>query len=146
MTELRIEDLSVQGIQRYIAQKEQEKRAADAVAAEHAREEREQLRKKFEQEEMPKDALPHLLSMVQKAIDRGEHEVVVVHFPAAFLSDQGRRINIGEKDWPQYLSGFADRAYKFYEKELRPRGFRLEASAIDFQGGKPGDIGFFLRW
>jgi hypothetical protein len=38
-------------------------------------------------------------------------------------------------------------AYSFYEKELRPRGFTLSASIINFLGGKPGDVGvFFLRW
>ena len=40
----------------------------------------------------------------------------------------------------------ADGAYKFYESTLRPRGFKLSASVVDFPGGKPGDIGFFLRW
>ena len=56
------------------------------------------------------------------------------------------RISIGSKDWTEHLSGFAARAYSFYEKELRPRGFALAASIINFPDGKPGDVGFFLRW
>jgi hypothetical protein len=84
--------------------------------------------------------------MVDKAVTSGEKEVMVLHFPSDFLPDTGRSITTGNKDWPQHLSGFAARAYSFYEKQLRPRGFTLRASIIDFQGGKPGDVGFFLRW
>ena len=146
MTELKLEDLTVAAIDKYIAEKEREKRAAEATASEHAREERHKLRKEFEKEEVPKDALQHILAMVQKAVDQGAKDVMVIHFPASFLPDEGRRINSGEKDWPEHLSGFAARAYQFYDKELRPRGFRLSASVIDFPGGKPGDIGFFLHW
>jgi hypothetical protein len=146
MTVLRIEELSADSIREYIAAKEKEKRAADAASSERAREEREKLRQQFETEEVPADALQHILSMVQKAVDRGEREVMVMHFPASLLPDSGRRINNGDKDWPRYLSGFAGRAYKFYESTLRTRGFELSASVIDFPGGKPGDIGFSLRW
>jgi hypothetical protein len=146
MTDLRIEDLSVDSIRKYIAAKEQEERAAEAAFSEQARKERDKLRQKFGMEEIPADALQHILAMLQRAVERGEREVMVMHFPASLLPDSGRRINNGDKDWPQYLSGFAGGAYKFYESTLRPRGFKLSASVIDFPGGKPGDIGFFLRW
>jgi hypothetical protein len=146
MTDLTIEDLSVATVHNYMAAKEQEKREAEQAASERARQEREKLRQKFEAEKVPADALQHLLGMVQKAVDRGDREVMVMHFPASLLPDSGRRINTGDKNWPQYLSGFAASAHEFYESALRPRGFKLSASVVDFPGGKPGDIGFFLRW
>jgi hypothetical protein len=146
MTDLTIEDLSVAAVHNYIAAKEQEKREAEQAASERARQEREKLRQKFETEKVPADASQHLLGMVQKAVDRGDREVMVMHFPASLLPDSGPRINTGDKNWPQYLSGFAASAYEFYESTLRPRGFKLSASVADFPGGKPGDIGFFLRW
>jgi hypothetical protein len=146
MIELNIDDLTAEKIHSYLNQQEDQKRAAEGVAAERAREERDQLRQKFEKEEVPADALQHMLGMVRKAVERGEKEVIVLHFPSDFLPDSGRSITSGSKEWTQHLSGFAARAYKFYEKELRPRGFTLAASIINFPGGKPGDVGFFLRW
>ena len=146
MTELNLGDLTADKIHSYLKQQEDQKRATEAVAAEHAREEREQLRKKFEAEQIPADALQHVFGMVRKAVERGDKEVVVLHFPSDFLPDSGRSISTGSKDWTQHLSGFAVRAYTYYEKELRPRGFTLSASIINFPGGKPGDVGFFLRW
>jgi hypothetical protein len=146
MTELKIDDLTAEKIHSYLKQQEDQKRTAEAVAAEHAREERDQLRKKFEAEDVPADALQHVFGMVRRAVERGGKEVMVVHFSSDFLPDSGRSIATGSKDWTEHLSGFAARAYKFYEKELRPRGFTLAASIINFPGGMPGDVGFFLRW
>jgi hypothetical protein len=146
MTELNPDDLTADKIHAYIKQEEEQKRAAAAVAAEHAREDRDKLQKKFEAEQIPADALQHVFGMVRKAVESGEKEVMVLHFPSDFLPDSGRRISIGSKDWTQHLSGFAAQAYSFYEKELQPRGFRLAASIINFPDGKPGDVGFFLRW
>src|SRR5581483_10584378 len=105
-----------------------------------------QLRKKFEAEQVPADALQHVFDMMRKAVERGEKEVMVLHFPSEFLPDSGRRISIGSEDWTRHLSGFAARAYSFYEKELRPRGFALSAAIINYPGGKPGEVGLFLRW
>ncbi|MBV8458561.1 MAG: hypothetical protein JO122_18330 [Acetobacteraceae bacterium] len=146
MTELNLDDLTADKIHAYIKQEEDQKRAAEAVAAEHAREERDQLRKKFEAEQVPADALPHVFGIVRKAVERGEKEAMVLQFPSDFLPDSGRSISTDSKDWTKHLNGFAARAYSFYEKELRPRGFTLAASIINFPGGKPGDVGFFLRW
>jgi hypothetical protein len=49
-------------------------------------------------------------------------------------------------DWPDSLEGFAKKAYEFYQKELRPLGYKLHAQVIDFPGGMPGEIGLFLKW
>jgi hypothetical protein len=146
MSELNLDDLTADKIHSYLKQQEEQKRTAEAAAAERARQEREQLRKKFEAEEIPSDALQHVFDMVRKAVEQGQREVMVLHFPSDFLPDSGRRIDIGSEDWTEHLSGFAARAYSFYEKELRSRGFKLHASIIDYPGGKPGDVGFFLGW
>jgi hypothetical protein len=36
--------------------------------------------------------------------------------------------------------------YLGWERDLKPRGFRLAARMVDFPGGMPGDIGLFLIW
>jgi hypothetical protein len=31
-------------------------------------------------------------------------------------------------------------------RELAPRGFQLKAQILDWPGGIPGDVGWFLAW
>lgn len=107
MTELNLDDLTADKIHSYLKQQKDQKKAAEAVAAERAREEREQIRKKFEAEDVPADALQHVFGMVRKAVERGDKEVMVLHFRSDFLPDSGRRISIGSKDWTEHLNGFA---------------------------------------
>ena len=42
--------------------------------------------------------------------------------------------------------GFAKKAYEFYDKELRPLGYKLHAEIISFPGGMPGESALFLKW
>src|SRR4029453_4581923 len=37
-------------------------------------------------------------------------------------------------------------AYEFWRDQLRPAGYRLRAMIVEWPGGLPGDVGFFLRW
>ena len=67
-------------------------------------------------------------------------------FPASYCNDGGRRINNLDPDWPTSLEGFAKRAFEFYEKELRPLGYKLHADIISFPGGMPGEVAFILKW
>ena len=36
--------------------------------------------------------------------------------------------------------------YRFWEKELRPQGFRIVAQVLEFPKGKPGDVGLSVVW
>ena len=40
----------------------------------------------------------------------------------------------------------AKAAYEFWHDHLRPLGFHLKAEVLEYPGGMPGDIGFFLTW
>ena len=42
--------------------------------------------------------------------------------------------------------GFAKRAYDYFKRELEPRGFQMRAEILNWPGGMPGDVGFFLQW
>jgi hypothetical protein len=55
-------------------------------------------------------------------------------------------INSFEPEWPETLTGFAQKGHEFYEKELAPQGYKVRAQILDFPGGMPGDVGIFLRW
>ncbi len=87
-----------------------------------------------------------VMGLVNRAAERGESEVQVYRFPNAVCSDGGRRINNAEPDWPDSLEGRPKLAYEFWHDHLRPLGFGLKAEVLEYPGGMPGDIGFFLTW
>ena len=91
--------------------------------------------------ELHPEAIDRINNVVRIAAERGQHQVEVITFPCTFCSDGGRRINIADPEWPSTLSGFAERAYEFYVKELRPHGYKLHAEIISFPGGMPGEVG-----
>ena len=82
----------------------------------------------------------------KSAAERDEQELMVLRFASEYCTDGGRAINSFEPDWPKTLTGFAKRAYEFWQKELEPHGYKLRAQIMDFPGGMPGDVGMFLRW
>ena len=84
--------------------------------------------------------------LVDQAADRGQTEVQVYRFPNELCRDRGRRINNSEPGWEQTLEGRPKLAYEFWHDHLRPLGFGLKAGVVDYPGGMPGDIGFFLTW
>jgi hypothetical protein len=51
-----------------------------------------------------------------------------------------------ESDWPQTLEDRPKAGYEFWREHLRPLGFGLKAEVLEYPGGMPGDIGFFLTW
>jgi hypothetical protein len=95
---------------------------------------------------MVERGLARVAAMVQAAAERGRTEVLAFRFPNALTTDRGRAINVGESDWPRTLTGRPQQMYQFWEKRLAPQGFRLRAMVVDYPGGMPGDIGFFLAW
>ena len=53
-----------------------------------------------------------------RRLGHGEREVIA---PLSdWCTDKGRAINNFEPNWPETLTGFAKRAYDYYEKELPP--------------------------
>ncbi len=87
-----------------------------------------------------------LLREARHAAQQGETELLILQFPAELCSDGGRAINVPEPDWPATLRGEAAETYLRFEHELKPLGFHLMARVLNFPGGFPGDIGFFLHW
>jgi hypothetical protein len=87
-----------------------------------------------------------VMELVSHTAERGQSEVQVYRFPNAVCSDGGRRINNAEPDWPDSLEGRPKLGYEFWRDHLRPLGFGLRAEVLEYPGGMPGDIGFFLTW
>jgi hypothetical protein len=97
-------------------------------------------------EEVIQRGLQRVTTVVQGAAERGRTEVLVFRFPNVLTTDKGRSINYGEAGWPNTLTGRPKQVYQFWEAHLAPKGFKLKASIVDFPGGMPGDVAFFLSW
>ena len=87
-----------------------------------------------------------LLHQAREAAEHGLKQLLLLRFPSELCSDGGRAINVTEADWPSTLRAEAAETYLRWERDLKPRGFRLTASVTDFPGGMPGDIGMYLNW
>ncbi|MGO4173237.1 hypothetical protein [Bosea sp. TAF32] len=87
-----------------------------------------------------------LATKTRAAASRGETEVLVMRFPSQLCTDRGRAINNAEADWPSSLTGRPRQAYEFWKEHLQPAKYKLRAMIIDWPGGLPGDVAFFLSW
>ena len=92
------------------------------------------------------DLKKSLASKMREAARRGDKEIMVMRFPNSLCRDEGRAINNSETDWPDTLTGRPRQAYEFWRDHLRSSNFRLKAAIIEWPGGLPGDVGFFLGW
>lgn len=104
------------------------------------------LREAFMKRKVAPEAIERINQAVSVAAKRGEHQIQVVTFPCTFCTDGGRRINVADPEWPNTLQGFAKNAYDFFDKELRPLGYKLHADITSFPGGMPGEAALFLKW
>jgi hypothetical protein len=93
------------------------------------------------------EALKQAAAIIQRALKNGLTEVEVLRFPNALCTDQGRAINNNlEPGWENTLTGLPREMYQFWERHLRPLGYKVRFQVVDFSGGVPGDIGVTLKW
>jgi hypothetical protein len=85
-------------------------------------------------------------AIIERAAKNGLTEVQVYRFPNSLCTDRGRAINQQEPGWEKTLTGIPKEIYEFWDRRLRPLGYRLRVQVIDFSGGVPGDIGLSLKW
>jgi hypothetical protein len=93
-----------------------------------------------------KGILQPLKSKLRAAAERGQTDLMVMRFPNALCTDRGRAINNSDPIWPDTLTGRPRQAYELWRDQLKSAGFRLSAMIIEWPGGLPGDVGFFLKW
>lgn len=92
------------------------------------------------------EALRRVAVIIERAVSNGLTEVQVYRFPNALCTDHGRAINQQEPGWEQTLTGLPKEMYEFWERQLRPRGYKIKFQIVDFPGGMPGDVGITLKW
>jgi hypothetical protein len=92
------------------------------------------------------EALKRVALIVDRAVSNGLTEVQVFRFPNALCTDHGRAINQQEPGWETTLTGLPKEMYEFWDRQLRPLGYKLKVQIVDFPGGMPGDVGITLKW
>jgi len=138
---------SAADIRQIIEQKEMA-RAKEAMRRLEAEEEEKKHRMEmFQTRKLTPEFVNTVMTRVRQAAENGNSKIMLGQFPSEWCSDGGRRINVLEADWPDTLPGFAREFYEFWERELKPRGFRLSAEIVSFKpNGIPGDVGAYLSW
>ena len=92
------------------------------------------------------EALKRVGIIVERAVSNGLTEVQVYRFPNALCTDNGRAINQQEPGWEQTLTGLPKEMFEFWDRQLKPRGYKIRFQIVDFPDGMPGDVGITLKW
>lgn len=108
--------------------------------------EAEQAKQMFMTRDLRPDWRERLNQRIRIAAEQGQSEIMVFSFPSSFCTDGGRAINNFDDSWPETLTGFAKVAHETYEAHLKAQGFKIRAEVLNFPGGIPGDVGFYLGW
>jgi len=143
--------MSASDLRAYMAEMEMANAMKEVGAMDRAEKARQELIKTlstpFERTpELVKEVSASLKSKLRSAAQRGASELMVMRFPCALCTDKGRAINNADPDWPETLTGRPRQAYEFWCDHLRQAGYHLKAMIVEWPGGLPGDVGFFLSW
>jgi hypothetical protein len=138
--------LSADAVRAYLHSKKAEEEAKQRAFEASTKIELDKLHESFNGREVQPEAMDRIATLVRKTIDMGDKQALVLRFPSDWLPDQGRAITNHDKNWYDKLDGFPKRAYDFFKRELEPRGFQIRAEILNWPGGMPGEVGFFLQW
>jgi hypothetical protein len=139
---------SVADIKRRMAEREAQKAAEELRHMKEQEEKQKAVMAEFHAPpaRTPEQLMQLIMQLVNQAAERGQTEIQVYRFPNSLCTDGGRRINNSLPDWEQTLEGRPRLGYEFWRDHLRPLGFGFKAEVLEYPGGMPGDIGFFLTW
>lgn len=143
--------MSAADLRNYMTEMQMAKASKSLEGMDRAEKARQELSKRLAEPidltpERLKEVLQPLKSKLRAAAERGQTELMVMRFPNSLCTDKGRAINNADPGWPETLTGRPRQAYELWRDQLRSAGFRLSAMIIDWPGGLPGDVGFFLKW
>lgn len=135
------EQLRLSILQREMERMDVDRKAREAEEVKHAA-----FAKDFLHNHVSEEETEMVRRLVANAVKDGKFEAMVYSFPSVLCTDGGRAINNGDPRWPETLQGKAREFYDRYETLGKPQGYKLKAMVINFPGGIPGDVGFFLNW
>jgi hypothetical protein len=137
---------SAEALRMSILKKEMEKMDVDRKAREAEEKRLAAFTSEFLHKHVSEDEIAMVRRLVTNAAKDGKMEAMVYSFPSDLCTDSGRAINSNDPSWPETLQGKAKEFFERYEQIGKPQGYRLKAMVVNFPGGVPGDIGFFLNW
>ena len=138
--------VSAEALRMSILQKELEKMDVERKARESEEKKLRAFTLDFLHKHVSDDEIAMVNRLVMNAVKDGKFEAMVYSFPSSLCTDGGRAINNNDARWPDTLQGKARELFDRYQERAEPQGFKLKAMVINFPGGMPGDIGFFLNW
>ncbi|WP_202315077.1 MULTISPECIES: histidine kinase [unclassified Mesorhizobium] len=138
--------LSASQLRQMLLEKEMEK--ADLYRKEREAKQKElaDFAESFLKQHVTESEIATVRRLVMNAVRDGKLEALVYSFPSDLCTDSGRAINSNDPDWPSTLRGKAKEFFERYQAFGKPQGYKLKAMIINFPGGVPGDVGFFLSW
>jgi hypothetical protein len=139
---------SAKDLMKQIALHEAEKASADMKERSAADAEKNALIEKFSKasDVSDEERLKRAIAIINRAAKNGLTSVEITRFPNQLCTDRGRAINQREPGWQDTLTGLPKELYVFWEKYLKPQGYKLGFQIVDFPGGTPGDVGVTLSW
>ena len=137
---------SAAALRQRMLEKELEKARTQDAAREKERQARAAFAERFMTEHVTEQESALIRQLVLKAAADGKFEALVYSFPSDLCTDGGRAINNADPTWPDTLQGKARELYDRFMTVAQPEGYKLRASIINFPGGVPGDVGFFIGW
>ena len=140
--------LSVKELQAKIAQAEGDKASAAAKAHAAAEAEKQAFIDRISKPSgLTDDQIGEKAShIINRAVENGLTSVQVFRFPNHLCADNGRAIDQNEAGWDKTLTGIPKELLDYWERQLKPRGYRIKYHIIDFPGGMRGDVGVVLSW
>ena len=135
------EELRMTVLQHHMDEMDQAQRAREKEKTELAA-----FAKDFLGNQVTEEELAMIFRLVDRAVNDNKMEALVYSFPSSLCTDGGRAINNNLPNWPETLQGKAKELYDRFKANAQPAGYRLKAQIINFPGGIPGDVGFFLSW
>lgn len=138
--------ISAEQLRMVLLQKEVEKADLARKATEAKEKKLTEFATDFLENHVTPDEIATVRRLVMNAVQDGRLEAMVYSFPSELCTDGGRAINNGDPEWPSTLRGKAKEFYDRFMTLGKPQGYKLKVTVINFPGGMPGDIGFFLNW
>jgi len=92
---------------------------------------------------------PHAIGQIEPdavVLDIGCGAGIDLLLAARRIGPNGRAINMMEPGWENTLTGLPKEMYSFWDRHLRPIGYKIRVQVVDFSGGVPGDIALTLKW
>lgn len=131
----------------HLARQEKDEEKDKSVRAREAAEaERKRRLDRLRTEPLRPDDITALVNHVMDAARRGEPRVLAYRFPSEICTDEGRAINNHLPNWPDTLVGQPREVYAYWLSRLKPAGYRLSVTILDYPQGMPGDAGFIFGW